>query len=67
MYPHIIEGRMLEENFIMIEELKEPSGWDPVTSANLGKLMEEFFIDNISEDIRGSTLLLLCSLWTAGI
>ncbi|KAL4455053.1 hypothetical protein ABPG74_006435 [Tetrahymena malaccensis] len=56
----------IEDPVINFQDTTEPNGWDPVTSQNLGKLFEEFFIDNQSEEIRNSTLQLLSSLWIAG-
>ncbi|EGR34688.1 hypothetical protein IMG5_004040 [Ichthyophthirius multifiliis] len=53
---------MIVEN----QALQEPKQWDQQTQNNLNRLFDEFFIDNLNENIRKSSLQLLCSLWVTG-
>lgn len=58
----VVEDEAQIEN----SDAKMPSGWDPVSQMHLSRIFEDFFIDNLSGEIRESALQLLCSLWQAG-
>lgn len=68
----VIEGEEgdLKQEAVVVASVSttdiEPKGWDAITGGYLSRVFEEFFINNLSEDIRESALSLLCSLWVAG-
>lgn len=48
------------------QEVKNVIETDPINSDNLRKLFDQFFSDNLNENVRNSSMQLITSLWSTG-